>query len=144
MAEKYSNVLPMVFGKWQYLKNIIGNEIYRLKILAGGLFMDNIQISKISNFPVYELMTYLNIKYQNNFEQIEEEDLANQISIWFYTNLLVPAKFRTTSKSSSLEIKQWKKIIQGDQNLQKWYYDFVDESVEFYNTRFTRLKKLKK
>ena len=144
MAEKYSKVLPMVFGKWSYLKSNIGNEVYRLKNLASGLFMDNIQIAKISNFPVYELMTYLNVKYQHNFEQIEEEELANQISIWFYTNLLVPTKFRSSGKHSSLEVKQWKKIIQDDSNLKKWYYDFVNEAVKFYNSRFTKLKKLEK
>ena len=142
MAEKYSTVMPMVFGKWQYLKSNIGNEVYRLKNLAGGLFMDNIQIAKISNFPVYELMTFLNVKYQNNFEQITEEELANQISIWFYTNLLVPAKFRSSGRRSSLEIKQWKKIIQEDLNLKKWYYGFVNEAIKFYNGRFNKLKKL--
>ena len=144
MAEKYANVLPMVFGKWDYLKSHIGNEVYRLKNLAAGLFMDNIQISKISNFPVYELMTYLNVKYQDNFEQINEEDLANQISVWFYTNLLVPTKFRRSGKHSSLEIKQWKKIIQMDDSLKKWYYGFVDEAMKFYNNRFIKLKKLEK
>ena len=142
MAEKYGNVLPLVFGKWKYLKDSIGNEVYRLKNLAGGLFMDNIQISKISNFPVYELMTYLNVKYQNNFEQIDEEDLANQISYWFYTNLLVPTKFRASGKKSSLEIKPWKKIFHQDQQLKKWYYDFVNEGIKFYNSRFSKLKKL--
>jgi len=142
MAEKYTNVLPIVFGKWSYLKSNIGNEIYRLKSLAAGLFMDNIQIAKISNFPVYELMTYLNVKYQNNFEQIEEEELANQISIWFYTNLLVPARFRLSNKQTSLEVKQWKKILHEDQYLKKWYYDFVNEAIKFYNNRFIKLKKL--
>jgi len=142
MAKKYANVLPMVFGKWDYLKSNIGNEVYRLKNLAGGLFMDNIQIAKISNFPVYELMTYLNVKYQNNFEQIEEKDLAEQISFWFYTNLLIPSKFRASAKHSSLEIKQWKKIIQEDESLRKWYYEFVNEAIKFYNTRFNKLKKL--
>ena len=144
IAEKYADILPMVFGKWEYLKSNIGNEVYRLKNLAAGLFMDNIQIAKISNFPVYELMTYLNVKYQNNFEQIDEDELANQISFWFYTNLLVPARFRASSKHSSLEIKQWKKIIQEDKNIAKWYYGFVNEAIKFYNTRFSRLKKLEK
>ena len=87
-------------------------------------------------------MTYLNVKYQHNFEQIEEEELANQISIWFYTNLLVPSKFRSSGKKSSLEVKQWKKIIRDDKNLKKWYYDFVDEAIQFYNSRFNKLKKL--
>ena len=144
MAEKYQKVLPLVFGKWTYLNENIGNEVYRLKNLAGGLFMDNIQIAKITNFPVYELMTYLNVKYQNNFENIEEKELANQISIWFYTNLLVPSKFRSTGRRSSIEIKKWKKIINEDQLLKKWYYDFVNEAVKFYNKRFSKLKKLEK
>lgn len=142
MAEKYAKVLPMVFGKWVYLKTNLENEVYRLKNLAAGLFMDNIQIAKISNFPVYEIMTYLNIKYQNNFEQIEEKDLANQISFWFYTNLLVPSRLRTSGKRSSLEVKQWKKIIHNDKHIQKWYYGFVNEAINFYNSRFNKLKKL--
>jgi hypothetical protein len=142
MAEKYASILPMVFEKWNYLKSNIGNEIYRLKNLAAGLFMDNIQIAKISNFPVYELMTYLNVKYQNNFEQIEEKDLANQISVWFYTNLLVPSRFRSSNKHSSLEIKQWRKILHEDHSIEKWYYDFVNEAIKFYNHRFNKLKKL--
>lgn len=144
MAEKYAKVLPMVFGKWAYLKSNIGNEVYRLKNLASGLFMDNIQIAKISNFPVYELMTYLNVKYQNNFEQIEEKELANQISIWFYTNLLVPARFRSSGRRSSLEVKQWRKIVNEESNLKKWYYGFVNEAIKFYNVRFNKLKKLEK
>jgi len=144
MAEKYAKILPMVFGKWAYLKSNIGIEVYRLKNLAAGLFMDNIQIAKISNFPVYELMTYLNVKYQNNYEQIEEEELTNQISIWFYTNLLIPSRFRSSGKSSSLEIKQWTKILQDDLDLKKWYYNFVDEAIKFYNIRFKKLKKLEK
>jgi len=142
LASKYSNVLPQVFGKWDYLKSNIGNEVYRLRSLAAGLFMDNIQIAKITTFPVYELMTYLNIKYQNSFEQINEEDLANQISYWFYTNLLVPSKLKSSGKPSSLEIKQWKKIINGDSELKKWYYQFVDETIKFYNSRFLKIKKL--
>lgn len=141
MALDYSKVLPWVFGKWDYLKSHIGNDVYRLKNLAGGLFMDNIQITKITNLPVYELMTYLNVRYQNNFEQINEEDLANQISYWFYTTLMVPSRLSSASKSFSLEIKQWKKVINGDKELQKWYYNFVDEAITFYNTRFQKIKK---
>lgn len=142
MAKAYQDILPQVFGRWDYLKEHIGNEVYRIKNLASGLFMDNIQISKISNFPVYELMTYLNVKYQNNFEQIDEQDLANQISYWFYTNLLVPTKIRSSGKKSSLEVKQWKKIFTKEKNLKNWYYDFVNEAIKFYINRFNKLKKL--
>lgn len=142
MAEKYSNNLPWIFGKWNYLKSNIGKEVYRLKSLAGGLFMDNIQISKISKFPVYELMTYLNVKYQNNFEQIEERDLANQISYWFFTSLLIPSKLSSTGKKSSIEIRQWKKLLTGDSKLKKWYYAFVNDAINFYNNKFKAIKQL--
>lgn len=141
MASKYTHVLPLVFGKWDYLKNIINNDVYRLKILASGLFMDNIQIAAITKFPVYELMTYLNIKYQNNFEQITEEDLANQISYWFFTTLLVPSKLGN-KKRTALEVKQWKQVINGDIDLRQWYYKFVEDVIKFYNNRFKSIKKL--
>ena len=144
LASKYSKVLPWVFGKWDYLKSNLGNEVYRLKSLAGGLFMDNIQIANITNFPVYELMTYLNVKYQNNFEKIEEEDLANQISYWFYTSLLVPSRLHSKGKKSSIEINQWKRVLNNDQELKKWYYNFVDQTIEFYSKRFKKIKKLER
>jgi len=139
MATNYSNVLPQIFGKWKYLKSIIGNDTDRLQTLASGLFMDNIQISNMTSLPIYELATFLNVKYQNKFEQINEEDLADQISYWFYTNLLIPSK-RGNSKD---QLKHWKKLFDNDFNLKKWYYKFVDETILFYTNRFKQIKKLK-
>ena len=142
MASKYAHVLPWVFGRWDYLKSHLENDVYRLKSLAGGLFMDNIQIAKISKFPVYELMTYLNVKYQNNYEKIEEVDLANQISYWFYNTLLVPSKLSSKGKKTSITVNLWKKIINEDSELKKWYYNFVNEAIQFYNKRFKTIKNL--
>ena len=142
MAEKYASVLPMVFGKWNFLKNILGDEVYGLKILAGGLFMDNIEISNVTKFPVYELMTYLNIKYQNNFEQINEEDLANQISYWFYTTLLVPSTTIYSKKKTQVALKNWRSLFHKDRELKKWYNDFVDDAIGFYNRRLKTMKRL--
>jgi hypothetical protein len=137
MAEKYTDVLPQIFGKWNYVKTIIGNDADRLKTLASGMFMDNIQISNITSLPIYELMTYINVKYQNNFEQINEEDLADQISYWFYTNLLI------SSKKSNNSTKHWKKLLDSYPALKKWYYKFVDEAILFYTNRFKQIKNLK-
>ncbi|MFB5611940.1 MAG: hypothetical protein ACE5RL_01400, partial [Nitrosarchaeum sp.] len=55
MAEKYTDVLPEIFGRWKYLKSMIGNDTDRLRSLAAGMFMDNIQISNITALPIYEL-----------------------------------------------------------------------------------------
>lgn len=143
MAEKYEEVLPLIFGKWQYLKKNIGNDVYRLKLLAKGLFLDNMQTAKISKMPVYEILTYLSTKYLDNFEHIEESDLSEQISCWYYTQLLIPRNHH--KKNSAMEYQQWYKLItKGDKELKEWYQAFLDEVTEFYENRFSIVKKLKK
>jgi hypothetical protein len=138
MAEHYSPVLPWVFGKWKYLKSIIGTDVYRLKTLANGIFLDNIQVTKMSRFPVFELLTYLSIKYQEYFEYINEEKLADQISCWFYTHLLI-----SSGTKSSIDNTKWKKIL-ADQEIKKWYHGFTGEAMRFYQERFNTIKKLGK
>lgn len=138
MAKHYSPVLPWVFGKWEYLKSIIGTDVYRLKTLANGIFLDNIQVTKMSRFPVFELLTYLSIKYQEYFEYISEERLAEQISCWFYTHLLIPS-----GTKSSIDNTKWKKIL-ADQEIKKWYHGFTGEAMRFYQERFNTIKKLGK
>ena len=142
LATKYSKVLPHVFGKWDYLKSIIGNDVYRIKILASGLFLDNIHVTKITKFPVYEILTYLSIKYQNNFEHIEEKELSDQISYWFYTSLLLPSRINPKYKETHMGIKSWKKLFEGDKDLKKWYYNFLNETTRFYEERFRVIKHL--
>lgn len=141
MAKNHATVMPWVFGRWEYLKSIIGNDVYRLKTLASGTFLDNIQITKLSKFPIFELLTYLSIKYQENFEYIDEKDLADQISCWFYTHLLIPA---STKEKSSPQNNKLKKILDGDKDLKRWYYEFVGEAIRFYEQRFKTIKKLEK
>lgn len=141
MALKYSHVLPWVFGRWDYLKSYIGDKVYQIRILASGMFLDNVQITKISKFPIYEIMTYISVKYQNNYEQIEEKDLADQISLWFYSHLLIPTKLG--SSNTSVDLKKWNKIFSGDNELKKWFFDFLDETIKFYQDRFTTVRYLK-
>lgn len=138
MAMHYSHVLPWVFGKWEYLKSIIGNDVYRIKALANGIFLDNIQVTKMTKFPVFELLTYLSIKYQEYFEYIEEKKLAEQISCWFYTHLLI-----SMGTKPSIDNTKWKKILT-DEEIRNWYNAFVSEAINFYQDRFTTIKKLGK
>lgn len=143
LAAKYAYVLPDLFGKWWYLKSIIGNEVYRIRSLAAGILLDNIRTTEISKFPVYEILTYISVKYQNSFEYIEEKDLANQISYWFYTSLLISSQLGIKTKISGLEERSWKKIFDGDKDLKKWYYSFLDEAIGFYEDRFRTVKHLR-
>lgn len=141
MAKNHATVMPWVFGRWEYLKSIIGSDVYRLKTLASGTFLDNIQITKLSKFPIFELLTYLSIKYQENFEYIDEKDLADQVSCWFYTHLLIPSN---TKEKSNPQNNKLKKILDGDKDLKRWYYQFVEEAIRFYEQRFKTIKKLEK
>lgn len=139
MAKHYSHVLPWVFGKWNHLKSIIDNDVYRLKTLAGGIFLDNIQVTKLSKFPVFELLTYLSIKYQEYFESIEEKKLAEQLSCWFYTHLFLSSG----PKSKTMKNLKLEKIFE-DKEIKNWYYGFVKESIDFYEDRFMIIKKMGK
>lgn len=141
MAKNHAAVLPWLFGKWEYLKSVIGNDVYRLKTLAGGTFLDNIQVTKLSKFPIFELLTYLSIKYQENYEYIDEKDLAEQVSCWFYTHLLIPVR---PQEKIGLENNKLKKILNGDKSLKKWYYSFVREATLFYDERFKTIKRLER
>ena len=139
IAEKYSKVLPKIFGKWNYLKSKIGDRVYGIKLLASGLLADNPQIQVQSGIPFYELMSYVHIKYQRNFESISEEQLSEQISYWFYTNLLYLPIGKNNTNSNG--IKNLDVIFDDDIELKKWYLIFFRESIKYYQQRYSVLKK---
>jgi hypothetical protein len=138
MASNYAHVLPKIFGKWNFLKSVVAEEVYTIKILARGLLLDNKNINDSSTIPIYELMSFVNTKYHKNFEQISEERLADQISYWFYTNLLYQDP---TQKTSS--IQKIKKIFAQNDDLKNWYLDFVRETSQHYKTSLENLQKIK-
>ncbi|WP_278976003.1 hypothetical protein [Nitrosopumilus sp.] len=139
IAKKYSKVLPKVFGKWDYLKTKVGERVYGIKLLANGLLADNPQIQVKSEIPFYELMSYVHLKYQRNFENITEENLAEQISYWFYVNLL----YRPMGNSNDTGIESLNPIFQDDPELKKWFLIFFRDSIKYYHERYAVLKKSK-
>ncbi|WP_420544628.1 hypothetical protein [Nitrosopumilus sp.] len=138
MASKYAAILPKVFGKWGYLKSVIGKDVYKIQILSKGLLLNNLDIALRVNPPLYELMSYLSVKYKKNFEYIEESDLANQISLWFYTNLLYRAT-KTGTKVLHSNVERLQKILLGDKDLQNWYFTFFEESKLYYKKRLDNI-----
>lgn len=141
MAGSYSHVLPGVFGRWNYLKSSIGEDVYRIKLLARGLLLDNVQTTKVSKFPIYEILNYLASKYQNNFEYIEEKDLADQLSLWYYTHLLVPSRLKRKKATHDPWSVLFKK---GEGEFREWYKNFLKEVTQFYEERFSVVKNLDK
>lgn len=132
LASKYTKILPKVFGKWDSLKSLVGNDVSNLKILSKGLLLDDQKSAEFSSFPFHELMLYLNIKYQKNLENITEEELANQISYWFFTSLLYNPKLPRNKKKKTLGLKKLMNIFRDDPELAKWYLLFFNEVTAFY------------
>jgi hypothetical protein len=132
LSSKYVHILPKVFGKWDYLKSIIGKDVYNLKILAKGMLLDDQKSAEFSSFPFHELMLFLTMKYSKNFESISEQDLADQISFWFYTSLLYNSKPHLDKRKRTQGVKKLMKIFQDDEDLAKWYVLFFNETKSFY------------
>jgi len=132
LSSKYVHILPKIFGKWSYLKSIIGKDVYNLKVLAKGRLLDDQKSAEFSSFPFHELMLFLTIKYSKNFESISERDLANQISFWFYTSLLYNSKHYPDKRKRTLGVKKLMRIFQDDEELANWYMSFFNQTKAFY------------
>ena len=141
LAGKYSYVLPKVFGRWMKLKEKMGNKVYGIKFLASGLLADNPQIQVQQGIPFYELMSYVHIKFQKNFEHMSEERLAEQISYWFFVNLIYHPPTREYRRNG---IQFLNPIFEEDKELKEWFWKFFKEATEYYHERYTILKKSKK
>ena len=139
IAEKYSRILPKVFGKWENIKSVIGNKVYGIKLLAEGLLADNPQIQVQDGIPFFELMSYVHIKYQRDFERIDEERLAEQISYWFYVNLLYQPVQRKEIKNTG--IRKLNPIFEIEPELKKWFLIFFRESKKYFYQRYSILQK---
>jgi len=142
MASNYASVLPKIFGKWEFLKLIIEDKVFKLQILSKGLFLDNPDVGKNRHNPIYELMSFIHIKYRRNFESISEEDLADQISYWFYTFILYQrSSSKITNTKTGTQILQ--NIFKKDNELRKWYLEFFREAENYYKKRLYTLKNSK-
>ena len=130
MAASYAQVLPRVFGRWDHLRETLGDGAYRLRTLACGLLLDNPAIRRHSSSPIYELMSYLQLKYHRSFEVMREGDLAEQVAYWYYTCILYdpePSAARAKSRLRTL------RGALGD--MRDWYSEFVREANEHYGER---------
>ncbi len=132
IATQYSDVLPKIFGNWDYLKSKLGDEVYKIKILSKGLLFDNLQFESKSNIPIQEIMYYIQKKYQNNYDAIHEKDLADQISYWFFTVLLINYPNKSKNNKNFTETQKINLVLNDNENLKKWYFKFIKEVKTFY------------
>jgi len=140
IVSKYSDTLPKIFGNWEYLKSKLGDDVYKIKILSKGLLLDNLQIDTKSDVPIQEMMYYVQKKYQRNFDNISEEDLADQISYWFYTNLLFERSSNLHKKKKLSGKQKLNDILKEKKDLEKWYNKFLKEVGRYYAKRNLRIR----
>ena len=145
IATTYSNILPKVFGKWEFLKSVIGEDIYKIKILSKGIILDNLIPLRESDFPLSEIMSFIHIKYNPKFENIEEEELSDQISFWFYTNLLYRPIKQINSETKKKESFQstLAKILNRDLTLKRWFDNFLAEVQNYNKSQYFAIRKFK-
>ncbi|HSB83984.1 MAG TPA: hypothetical protein VLD64_05815 [Nitrosarchaeum sp.] len=133
LAKNYEIILPLIFGKWDFLKSMIGDNIYNIALLGKGLLFDNPNIISIKNDEFYELISYFGIKSNILTESFNEQKIGNLISLWFYITLLYfPNLMNQKSKNNK---KYLKKILENDPEIKKWFLDFIIEAQMFYKKR---------
>ena len=137
MAAKYAVFVPKLFGKWEFLKSIVDDDVYKIQILARGLLLDNPELS-LEKSPLYELMSYLNFKYRKFYEFISEKDLSEQISYWFYTCMLYQNQRKGKNNLSGVE--KLHAIFRKDKEITTWYKEFFKESELYFKDRTKILK----
>ena len=145
IASTYSDILPKVFGKWEFLRSIVGKDIYKIKILAKGIILDSLIPLQESDFVLSELMSFVHVKYKHKLENIDETELAEQISFWFYTNLLYHSKKNKQRKLNRKELFHTKlaKVLSKDTNLKKWYDSFLIEIKNYHKTQYNIIRQFK-
>ncbi len=128
MTKKYSDLLPRVFGRWKYLKQVLKSDVYKLRILSKGMLLDS-PIARDPCNPLYALMSFIHVKYARNLESITEHDLAEQISYWFYTFLLYP---HLQSRKTQGRSKRIRGMLESDADLHGWYSEFFHSASIHY------------
>lgn len=134
LAKNYREILPLVFGKWGFLKSMLGNNAYLINMLGKGLLFDNPNLITILNPAFFELITYFNIKSNMVSTSLNEKKLAELISLWFYISLLYFPPLISKKKIHDQNIFL-KKVLNNDKFLNDWFTDFLTEAQSYYDDR---------
>jgi len=134
MAEKHQIVLPKIFGKWNFLKSLIGDNVYNIKLLGKGLLFDNPNIINVENPRFLELISYFNIKSNYMSQSMNEKVMGELIAYWFYITLLYLPNLQKEKKMKDTD-KILKIIFSKDLDLQQWFSEFISEAQIFYKER---------
>jgi hypothetical protein len=134
MAKNYELILPKVFGKWDFLKKIAGENTYNIKLLGKGLLFDNPNIIDVKNSKFFELISYFNIKSNYLSQSMNEQILGDMISYWYFITMLYLPNLQTDRKTKKTE-KMLSHILNNDAVIKSWFLSFILEAQSFYKER---------
>ena len=87
--KKYEVVIPLIFGKWDFLKSMTGEFVYNISLLGKGLLFDNPNLIRIEGNEFRELISYFGIKATSLTQSFDEEKIGELISLWLRFKMMV-------------------------------------------------------
>jgi len=141
IAKNYQVILPLVFGKWEFLKSILGKNVYNISLLGKGLLFDNLNIISIKKNEFYELISFFGIKANTLTESFNERKIGELIALWFYVTMLYFPNL-IADKDSKKNERILYKVFKKDQEIQKWFLNFITEANNFYRQRSKMLENI--
>ena len=135
IASNYSKLLPLTFGRWNFLKSIIGDNVYNISLLGKGFLFDNPNIVKINDSEFYELISFFGIKSNNISGSLNEQKIGELVSLWFFLTLLYFPKL-----VEKKNIQLLKKITRKDKEIHDRIKKFILEAESFYKLRTKVMK----
>lgn len=107
IVENYSDALPLIFGKWDLLKNEIKSRLNIITLFAHGTFFSH---GDFYNSTLYNSRP-LRYKAWNSTQSI----YSDEITFWFYSYL-----------SSVLEPRKFHRLLSKDRELSEWYSKYIN------------------
>lgn len=119
IAISYPNLLPLVFGKWDYLKKKIGSE---RRVLLG---LANIKNSSLDS-PLTNTRALYLVGHSTNNPYVDE------VTLWFYGKI-----------SNIFSSRALASIIRGDKEIFEWYYQVLKNLTivnkeEYYHIHYVK------
>lgn len=121
IASNYKHLLPLIFGKWEFIKKEFGENLEILIELADGIDpqfrgieLDNPLMNVNPLTEGTNTFWDLNTITQPEMRPEQPSYFAREITLWFFTLQL-----------DLLDTDKWKLRIMRDKEIHNWYYDYI-------------------
>jgi len=158
ISREYKDLLPLIFGRFDFFEKTIGKNFeYTLGLINIG---DNFggPVLPLNTDLLNESIEFLYLD-KNRKKKTSQENITDSISFLVYNNMLNNIELyerkilmqgkqhkkinlkKIFKKAQKHAKTKWKKIIQSDPAIMKWYCDFVNSSIKHYRIKTKELVK---